>query len=106
MTITSYAESTVHAGLSGNGNFAIGARTIAARILLTTVPGYVGFVPADPQIFFDAGFFTTSTNEGNYATERIAKSPQVVQIPALANTIHYTLTTGVVATITELVRGP
>lgn len=102
----SFAESTVHSGLSGSGNIVLGAGVIAVKVSITTVPTDVGIGLGDPLIYFDAGFITTSAVEGNYQSQRLEHSPQVFILPLLTDTVHYTLPAGEVVTIIELVRGP
>jgi len=103
--LTSFAETTVHAGLSGSGNFLVGANTIACKVAYT-VPSSYGLEPGDPTTNFDVGFVTTSAVEGNYKTRRLEHSPELLYFDPLVDQIHYTLRPGVTATITELLRGP
>ncbi len=104
--LNSYAESTVHAGLTGSSNFALGAGTIAVRVVITaTAPGTVGEQVGDPTRYFDAGVVTFSTAEGNFQSTRIEHTPQLVVVPLLADTFHYTLG-GTTITVTELTAGP
>lgn len=104
--IGSYAESTVHAGLSGNGSFLIGTSTIAVKVSLTTIPPSVGVAAGDPQPLFGAGFITPIAAEAPLAGARILYSDQVVPLPRITEQVGYTLPSGVVATITELTAGP
>lgn len=104
--INSLSEGAVHAGLTGSGSFATAAPTIAAKVNVTTIPGYVGLESVDPTQYFDLGWFTTSAAEGNYKSRRIEKVPELYWLDPLTDQLHYTLNPGVVATITELSRGP
>lgn len=104
--IRSYAESTVHAGLTGNGSFLIGASTIAVKVALTTVPAYLGEAAGDPVVLFDAGYITPIAAEAPLRGDRIRYNPQQFDLPAATEMLGYTLAGGVVATVTELVRGP
>ncbi len=104
--LTSYAESTVHAGLTGSGNFALTASTIAVKVAITaTAPGTVGIETGDPDRYFEAGVITFSTAEGNFQSVPIQHTPQVIAGPLLSDTLHYTLR-GTTVTITELTAGP
>lgn len=102
----SLSEGTVHAGLTGSGNFAIASTTVAFKVSVTTVPGRAGLIVADPTEYLDLGFITTSAAEGAYKSSRIEHSPQLFFVGPFVDTIHYTLTPGVVVTVTELSRGP
>lgn len=104
--LTSYAENTVHAGLSGNGQVAIAATALAVKLVLTTIPSSYGQVAEDPVFYFDVGYVTPAGVEGAYSTTRVTKATEVMVLPPLTNAFHYSLAPGVVATATELTRGP
>lgn len=104
--INSYAEATVHSSLTGNGSFTLADAAIAVKVTLTTIPGYIGEAAGSPNIFFDAGFVSTITVEAPQTTQRILYADQLIGLPILTEQIGYSLAPGVVATITELVRGP
>lgn len=102
----SFANSTVHSGLSGSGSFALGAGTLAVKVAMTTIPNAVGEIIGTPITYLDAGWITSETSGSNYKSRRITHSPQIMPVDQLADTLNYTLENGVVATITELVKGP
>lgn len=104
--ISSLSEGTAHASLSNSGNFSIAGTTIAVRIDLTTIPGYLGRELGDPLFYFDSGYVTAAGSEGPYASERVTFAQQVFWLPTLSSAIHYSLAPGIVATITELSKGP
>jgi hypothetical protein len=104
--LNSYAEDTVHSGLSGAGSFLIGASTIAVKVDLTTVSNAVGELTGDPNVLFDAGYVTPILAEAPMAGSRIVYASQLVPLPRLTESVGYTLGPGVVATFTELVPGP
>lgn len=104
--LNSFAESTVHAGLTGSGSFAIGSGTIAIRVELTTIPPSLGYANGNPIRYFEAGIITTSAAEGAYRSHNIQHSPEVFVLGTLVDAIHYTLNPLVVASITELTAGP
>lgn len=98
-------DSTVHSGLSGNGSISV-TGLIGAVLELTTIPQWVGSESGSPDVLFEAGW-TNWESFGRFTPrERISASPQLL-LPSLAgvyNALHYSLSPGVVATITELRR--
>lgn len=105
-SINSLSEGTVHAGISGNGSIVPSAGVIAVKIAMTTIPNRLGRVLNDPTFYFEAGYITTSAAEGNYVSRRITHTPQLFMFEALVDTVHYSIPSDVVASITELRRGP
>lgn len=95
-------DGTVHAGLSGNGSFAVQG-LIGATVELTTIPQWIGEESGSPDVVFDAGWINWEENGRYTARERITASPMITH-PTLAGVytaLHYSLAPGVVATITE-----
>lgn len=81
---------------------------IGARIDLTTVPGRAGVEVGDPDTLFDIGWFRWGDATGWGPRQRIDADP-LVSLPAQAGVytrLGYTLTPGVEATVTVLVREP
>jgi len=100
-----YIASTAHAGLSGEGHLSVQG-LIGCKILLTTLPSNVGIENGDPLSYWEAGWIRWGNADGYSEKIPISASPQV-SLPAEAGQytrIGYTLSSGVVATITELVR--
>lgn len=104
--VNSFAHSTVHAGLSGSGSFGISGTAISIRVDLTTIPAHIGEAIGDPNVYFDAGFIAFETVEGAYSNNRITYQTQIFSVPLLGYQVDYTLQNGVIATFTELTRGP
>lgn len=104
--INSFAEGTVTSGLTGNGTLSISGASISIKVDLTSLPPGIGQDVGSPTFYFDVGYITFTTVEGNYSSQRITFATQVFSVPLLANTVSYTFLSGVVATITELTRGP
>lgn len=104
--LTSYAEGTVHDALAGNGSFVLVGAALAIKIEVLTIPSFVGQEDGDPVRLFDVGYVTTITAEAPQATTRLQYASQLVPLPALTESIGYSLSPGVNARITELVRGP
>lgn len=102
----SFAEATVHSGLSGAGSITFTGVPIALKVTLTTIPGIVGVEIGDPNFYFDVGYLSFGTSEGNYAQQRLSLQQELVSVPLLSGSVGYTLNNGVIATITELVAGP
>lgn len=105
-SLTSFAESTVHTGLSGSFNLVLGAATIAVKMQLTTIPARVGQESGQPTFYFDVGYITFSTTEGPYPSQRIEHQGEIFTKPPLGKFFYWNLTAGVVATMTELTAGP
>jgi hypothetical protein len=103
--LSSLANSTVHAGLTGSGNFALTPGSIAYRVTVTTLGQSAGLITGDPNKLFGAGWITSSAGGSNYKQSAVQSTPQIVFLDPLADTLHYTLHDSV-ATITELTRGP
>lgn len=105
--LNSFAESTVHSGLSGNGTVPIGAQTIAVKVSITTdIAGGVIDV-ASPSYYFNRGYIVPITLEAPIAaTRKLVYNPQVFMLPKLTEQVGYSLPVGLVISITELVPGP
>lgn len=101
----SYADGLV-TPIAGSGEFAVQASTIAFRVDVTSTPPGIGWKAGDPNFYAGLGWLTTSTTGSNYSSLRLTYGSQIFVLPALADTIHYTLEYGVAATVTELSRGP
>lgn len=104
--VTSWAESSAHVGLTGNGSIAISGTAVAVKVSLTSIPGFIGQDLTSPTFYFDVGYLVFTTIEGSYSSQRVTFGTQVFSVPTLGFTVNYTFLNGVVATITELVRGP
>jgi hypothetical protein len=102
----SYAHSTVHSGLQGSGVFAIGANVLAVLVDVTTIPPRLGSTVGTPPYFYNLGFITPEIAGTPYQPQRLTYQHQQFLLPALSDAVTFTLTAGVVANITELVRGP
>jgi hypothetical protein len=104
---SSYADSTVHAGLSGNGTVTLQSAALALRVNITTDPNALGVTPGSPDYLYDRGFIVPVINGAPVAgNTRLQFNPQFYPLPSLTEQVGYSLHPGVVATITELVRGP
>lgn len=104
--VNSFAAGTSHAGLTGAGSFGISGTAISVRVDLTAIPSHVGVSIGDPNFYFDAGFIAFETVEGAYSSQRLTFATQIFAVPLLGFQVDYTLENGVVATFTELTRGP
>lgn len=107
LTVTSIAEGTVHAGLTGTGTLTVsGIRGV--RVLLTTIPSYLGNVSGTPPLELRAGRIRFHSPEGWSPTIwHLHTTPlEIIGIDPLVDQIGYTLSPQVVASIIELVRGP
>ena len=104
--INSFASGTVHPGLTGNGTIGLAGTCISIKVALTSIPSSIGVDIGSPDFYFDVGFIAFTTVEGSYSSQRLTFVNQVFPVPTLGYSLEYTLLNGVVATITELTRGP
>jgi hypothetical protein len=103
----SYAESTVHAGLSGNGRVTLSQSCLAVKVAITTDIASGGVDIGDPNYLFDRGYIVPITAEAPIAGDsRLVYNPQLTPLPILTEQIGYSLHPGVVISITEIIRGP
>lgn len=102
-----YVSGTVHAGLADSGSLSI-ADLIGIRVDVTTLPDSYGRAAGDPIQFFDLGFLSWGTADGYRSSFGLDHDGQV-SFPTAAGLftqLGYSLSPGVVVTITELVREP
>lgn len=102
-----YVSGAAHAGLTGNGSFAVSG-LIGCKVDMTTIPSSYGSAVGTPTEHFDLGFVTFATPDGYPSSQRLEHQPTFL-MPARCGaytTLAYTLAAGVVATITELLREP
>lgn len=106
--LNSYADATVHAGLTGNGTVTlVGPRTLAIRVDITAEPTNLGVDFGHPDFLFDRGYVVPVVNAAPIRAEsRLVYNPQMFILPALTEQIGYSLHPGVTISITELIRGP
>jgi hypothetical protein len=105
--LTSYADSTAHTGLSGNGTVTIGGNVLAVRVDITVDPTTLSLTPGDPSYLPSRGFIVPVVNSAPIRGDvQLVYNPQMYLLPQLTEQVGYSLHPGVVATITELVRGP
>ena len=106
VTSTSVSEGTAHAGLTGHGTIAV-AGIVGFKWDLTTIPPVYGSSPGSPTFHFGLGRVSWETGEGWIGEQQLFETPYTLQeLPPGVVTIGYSLSPGVVATITELHRGP
>jgi hypothetical protein len=102
-----YITGAAHAGLVGQGSFAVPA-DLGMRIDLTTVPPSLGQEVGTPNFVFDAGWVSILSPDG-FIEERRVSAVNGVWFPkamSAATIIGYSFAPGVVATVTELLREP
>lgn len=102
-----FIEGAAHAGLTGDGELTVEG-LIGWRIELTTVPDYIGRRGDDPEVLFDAAWWTWGTDDGLGRLEPVRYRGALVLPPAAGamTRVAYVLSAGVVATLTELKREP
>lgn len=97
----------VHSGLTNQGTLAVNG-LLGVKVDLTTIPSSYGLAVGSPDFHFDLGWVSVLTPDGLIDERRL--SAQLVNwFPRLmsdATVIGYSLSPGVVATITEILREP
>jgi hypothetical protein len=81
---------------------------LGVKVALTTDPPSLGIVAGTPDQLFDRGFVSLGTLDGYPTDYAIEHNPTLILPPRCSafTELGYTLHSGVVATITELVREP
>lgn len=100
-----YVASTVHAGLTGNGEIAVQG-LIGVRVLITDSGGGLGADDGTPDYLWNGGWINWGTADGFRHREFIAASP-LTSMPRAAGQytrVGYSLPPGIEIEITELVR--
>jgi hypothetical protein len=102
-----YVLGTAHAGLSGNGQFAVQG-LLGLKVAVTTVPGRIGIVIGDPNTLFGLGWISVGDANGFGDRMFIDSNPDVMLPPDMSSMtlVGYSIPPDVVVTITELVREP
>lgn len=103
-----FIDGPAHTGLTASGEITISDPLIGVRVDLTTVPARAGLIVGDPDRRFDAGYVSLGDADGWFGTVPIDTDNQLWQPrwSGAVTKIGYSLTPGVVATITELRREP
>lgn len=103
----SYAEATVHSGLTGNGSVILAGAAIAIKVDITADTTGFRISPGDPSYYWSRGYIVPITAEAPVRRPvRLVYNPQQYELPALTDSIGYTLPAGITIKITELVAGP
>lgn len=103
----SYANATVHLGLSGNGTITLAHSVLGVKVDITTDSPNLGVDAGSPTFLFDRGFIVPVVNSAPIRAEtRLVYNPQTFLLPRLTEQIGYSLHPGIVVSITELVAGP
>lgn len=102
-----YNLGTVHTGLTGSGVLTVQG-LIGAKIMPTTIPGYVGSVAGDPDTLWLESWVNWGNADG-FADRQWLRSAPYLSLPQLASQftkIGYSLAPGLVVDLTELKREP
>jgi hypothetical protein len=103
----SYAEGTVHAGLTGNGSVTFVGDAIAVKVAITADTTGFRISSGDPPFYWSRGYIVPITAEAPVRRPvRLVYNPQQYELPALTDSIGYTLPPGLTISITELTAGP
>lgn len=90
-----------YTGLTGNGIITLGFPCLAVRVDLTTIPSHLGYVEAEPDRLFDAGWISPGTSDAFEPHVRVSSDPFVWRVSGDVTRVGYSFPPGVVATITE-----
>ena len=102
----SYVAGTVHAGLSGNGQFSV-TGILGLAVHVTTLPSRVGADSGDPNTIFEVGWINTGTSDGWGPRQFISSNPFILRpISGDTTLVGYSIPADVVVSITELIRSP
>lgn len=99
-----YALGTSHAGLSGNGEFAVSG-ILGAFVSFTTLPSHVGYRVGDPNEIWTDSFLSFGSAEGWYPSIKIDHNPWLILPQHMSNIVKigYSIPADTVLTLTELV---
>jgi hypothetical protein len=102
-----YILSTVHAGLTGNGSFAVHG-LLGLQIAVTAGLPTAGSSAGTPVEYFTDSFVSLGSADGYPHSQRVDHSPQLWFPPDAGafTLVGYTLRPGLTVTITEVVREP
>lgn len=104
--VRSYADATVHAGLTGAGSFTLHDNALALRAEVTGGLPVSRLYAGNPTYYFDVGHITPLISTTPYKGQRLVYQKQLITLPSLVDSIGYTFSNGVTVKITELVKGP
>jgi hypothetical protein len=92
--------------LTGSGTLSVSG-ILGLLVTLTTVPSSLGFYPDSPRTTIGAGWVSWHSQGGWISQVPIQRTPQELLFDVLTvDQVGYFFPPGVVATITELTRGP
>lgn len=99
-----YVRGATHSGLSGSGTITVPSGLIGLEMELTTIPGRVGQESASPDFVFDTGWWSVETVDAVVDERRLRHASQLWFPPFMSSVtkVGYSLTPGVVASLTEL----
>lgn len=100
-----YVAGASHAGLTGSGALSVSG-LLGCKVDMTTIPASYGQSVGTPVEHFDLGFVTFGSPDGYPSSMRLEHQPTLF-LPARCGAytdLAYSLSPGVVATITELLR--
>ena len=99
-----YVLGTSHAGLSGNGEFAVSG-ILGAFVSFTTLPSRVGYRVGDPNEVWTDSYLSFGTSDGWYPSVKIDHNPWLILPQFMANVVKigYSIPADTVLTLTELV---
>jgi hypothetical protein len=101
-----YVARDTTTGLSGSGTYSVAdSSVIALKVVVTTLPAYVGQVSGVPDTYFGLGYVTPVNAGGPEQGTPITRSTQVFPLPEATTALDYSLTPGAVISITELLSG-
>ncbi len=101
-----YLAGGVHAGLSGNGQFAVSG-ILGLAVHFTTLPGTYPPHAGDPDTYHQIGKVSVGTADGWLRSWEPTHSPyMILEVSGAITLVGYAFPSGIVATITELRHEP
>jgi hypothetical protein len=99
-----YVPGAAHSGLTGTGTLTVPNGLIGLQLDLTTQPNYLGEQVANPNLVYDAGWWSVETVDSVVDERRIRHASQQWLPPFMSTVtrVGYALSPGVVARIVEL----
>lgn len=99
-----YVTSTLHSGLSGNGEFAVSG-ILGLFVTITTLPNRAGTIIGHPNRLFDVGYISFGSADGWYPRQPITSSPWLTLPEFMGNItkVGYSTPADVVISAQELV---
>jgi len=101
--VLGYHRGRSFAGLSGLGHLSMASGAVGVRLELTTIPARAGSELGDRTLLYETGWMHVGGPDGFGPRQYITTTPMLIMpIAQGQTTVSYSLTPGVVASVTEL----